>query len=65
MADLKTFEIMPVDVFVGGCGHIVLCQEWTDEKSESYLRVMINAADAESICKQIMAAAAKARRTFP
>jgi len=62
MAYLKIFEVMPVDVFVGGCGHVVLCQEWTDQKSESYLRVMINPADAENVCRQIMAAAEKARK---
>jgi hypothetical protein len=41
MSLLKTFEVMPVDVFVGGCGHIVLCQEWTEAATEeTYLRVM-------------------------
>jgi len=58
---LKTFEVMPPDVFVGGCGHIVLCQEWTEAAKETYLRVMIHERDAERICQQIMASARKAR----
>jgi hypothetical protein len=59
---LKTFEVMPLDVFVGGCGHIVLCQEWTEPGTdETYLRVMIHERDAERICQQIMASARKAR----
>jgi hypothetical protein len=56
-----TYEVMPIDVFVGGCGHIVLCQEWPSIKEETYLRVMLNERDAEELCRQIMAAARKAR----
>lgn len=59
---LDTFEVMPVDVFVGGCGHIVLCQEYSTEKEECYLRVMINPRDAEKVALQILEAARKARR---
>jgi hypothetical protein len=56
------FEVMPVDVFVGGCGHIVLCQEWPDMKEgETYLRVLMKPDQAESVCQQIMAMVAKAR----
>lgn len=61
MADFKTYEVMPIDVFVGGCGHIVLCQEWTTDAKESFLRVMVNERDAERLCEQIMASARKAR----
>jgi hypothetical protein len=58
---LETYAVMPVDVFVGGCGHIVLCQEYSTEKEECYLRVMINPRDAEKVALQILKAARKAR----
>jgi len=58
---LETFEVMPVDVFVGGCGHIVLCQEHSSEKEEFYLRVMIDPRDAEKVAMQILETARKAR----
>lgn len=58
---LDTFEVMPVEVYKGGCGHIVLCQEWSTEKEESYLRIMINERDAEKVAMQILEAARKAR----
>lgn len=58
----ETFEVMPVDVFRGGCGHIVLCQEYTTDKEESYLRVMIDPSDAERVALQILALAKEARR---
>lgn len=62
MSVLETFEVMPIDVFVGGCGHVVLCQEWPDLTGESYLRVMLNERDAEKLCQKIMAAAREARK---
>jgi hypothetical protein len=55
----NTFEVMPIEVFEGGCGHIVLCQEWAELTGESYLRVMLNKRDAEELCRRIMAVAAK------
>jgi hypothetical protein len=54
---------MPVDVFVGGGGHIVLCQEWPDmQEGETYLRILIQQGDAEKVCEQIMAMARKVRQ---
>ncbi len=58
---LETFEVMPVEIFQGGCGHIVLCQEWGTALEESYLRIMINPRDAEKVALQILEVARKAR----
>lgn len=58
----KTFEVMPVEVYKGGCRHIVLCQEWSTEKEESYLRIMINERDAEKIVMKILALAQEVRK---
>jgi hypothetical protein len=59
----STFEVMPVEVFEGGCGHLVIMQEWPSlTDGESYLRVMLDMRDAEVLCKKIMAVAGKARR---
>jgi hypothetical protein len=55
----NTFEVMPIEVFEGGCGHVVLCQEWAELTGESYLRVMFNKRDAEELCRRIMAVAAQ------
>jgi hypothetical protein len=58
--ELPQFEVMPVDVFVGGGGHVVLCQEWTSiENGESYSRILIKPADAEAVCKRLMRAVGK------
>jgi len=48
------FEVMEPDVFIGGCGHIVLCQEYSTEKEECYLRIMIHPRDAERVANQIL-----------
>jgi hypothetical protein len=53
----KPFEVMPVDIFRGGCGHIVLCQENSSEKEEFYLRVLIAPGDAERVANDILAIA--------
>jgi hypothetical protein len=58
---LDTFEVMPPEVFKGGCGHIVLCQEWSTQKEESYLRVMIAPEDAERVASEILAIARRAK----
>jgi hypothetical protein len=55
------FEVMSPDVFVGGCGHIVVCQEWTTAKGEEYTRVLIQPRTAEAFAMKILAAAKKAR----
>lgn len=52
---------MPIEAFIGGCGHIVLLQEWPDISGDTYIRVFIRPDDAEKVCQQIMAAAARSR----
>lgn len=59
--DTRPYEVMPIDVFKGGCGHIVLCQEWSTETEESYLRVMLNERDAERLAMRILAVAREVR----
>lgn len=59
---MSEFPLMGVEIFEGGNGHLVIVQEWPDLKGESYLRVMMNMDEAESICARIMAVAEKARR---
>lgn len=54
--------VLPVEVFVGGGGDIVILQEWPNTKGEEYLRVFINPDDAEKVCQQIMSAAKETRR---
>jgi hypothetical protein len=55
-----TFEVMPVDVFEGGGGHIVLCQEWPSlADGEQYMRVMLNKRDAVALCERIIAVAGR------
>lgn len=63
MSELKddTFEVMPPEVFRGGCGHIVLCQEHTGQTEEYYLRVMIAPKDAERVASEILAIARRAK----
>jgi len=56
----KTFDVMPVEIYVGGCGHVVICQEWSTQEKESYLRVMVDPRDAEKVAMQIMETARKA-----
>lgn len=61
MSEAATFEVMPVDVFKGGAGHIVLCQEWSTEREESFLRIFINERDAEKVAMRILAIANEVR----
>jgi hypothetical protein len=56
-----TFEVMPVDAFEGGGGHLVLCQEWPSlSDGERYLRIMIPMKNAEALARQILDVARKA-----
>lgn len=55
-------EVMPVDVFEGGGGHIVLCQEWPSVEGERYLRIMLSTADAERVAKEISAIVSRRRQ---
>jgi hypothetical protein len=52
---------MAPDVFVGGCGHVVICQEWTSANGEEYTRVLMKPHVAEEIAAKILAAAREAR----
>ncbi len=59
----KTYEVMPIEVFVGGCGHIVLLQELPSlVDGERYIRVMLNERDAERVAMAILTRAEEARR---
>ncbi|MBX9820852.1 MAG: hypothetical protein K2Y19_09370 [Afipia birgiae] len=55
-------EIMPVDVFVGATGYVVLVQEHTTPEAESYLRIRIRPDDAKALCMAITNAAREARK---
>lgn len=52
---------MQVDVFEGGNGDLVFCQEHPHIDGEHYSRIITNMDNAEAICEAIMAAARKAR----
>ncbi|PAY05397.1 hypothetical protein CK489_28825 [Bradyrhizobium sp. UFLA03-84] len=56
-------EVMPCDVFMGGGGHVVLCQEWPDRDGlgEQYLRILLSLDDAERVAKEISALVAARR----
>lgn len=58
MSDTKTFEVMPVEIYEGACGHIVICQEWPELGGESYARLFLTRENAKEVCRQIMAIAA-------
>ncbi len=47
-------QVMPVAAYIGGNGDIVLCQEWTCEKEERYLRIVVPLDDAMSHATEIM-----------
>lgn len=53
---------LPTEVFEGGCGDIVLLQEFPSEKGEQYVRVFISVADAERVCAEIMRIAGAKKR---
>ena len=45
---------LPIEIFKGAGGDIVLLQEFPSEKGEQYLRVFISVEDAERVCSEIM-----------
>ena len=57
------FQVMPVEAYLGaGSAMINIRQEWPSlADGEHFVRVMIHARDAETLCAQIMAAAKQAR----
>lgn len=59
IADTK---FMAVAVFEGGNGDLVLRQEWTSERGERFMRVMLDMKDAEKLAMNIMSVARAARR---
>jgi hypothetical protein len=53
--------VMPPDVFEGATGMLVLCQEWTHQRGEQYVRIMVPMAEASRLAEGILAAARGAR----
>jgi hypothetical protein len=53
---------LPIEVFKGGGGDIVLLQEFPSEKGEQYLRVFVSVEDADRVCAEIMRIAGAAKR---
>ena len=53
-------ELMSVEVFVGGGGDLVLCQEWPQLKGEQYLRIIVPMRDAVELAHKIIAVARRA-----
>lgn len=60
-----SFEVMPASAYRGGGSVMVnICQEWPNlAEGERFARVIIHERDAEDLCRQIMAAAAEARKS--
>lgn len=58
------FDVMPPEAFCGaGSVMIHVRQEWPSvADGDTFMRVVIHERDAEELCRQIMAAAAEARR---
>jgi hypothetical protein len=55
-------KFMPVSVFKGGNGDLVLCQEWPSMAlGDRFSRVMVDMGDAEKLAAQILAVARAAR----
>lgn len=62
MIDVKETKFMPISVFKGGNGDLVLCQEWPSMAfGERFMRVMTDMKDAEMLAMQILAVARAAR----
>ncbi|MHC2424137.1 hypothetical protein ACVII1_007139 [Bradyrhizobium elkanii] len=55
-------KFMPVEVFIGGNGDLVLLQEHTRQGDETYLRIMVDIDNAEALADQIRAVALSARK---
>ena len=58
---LKLTKFMNIDVFEGGNGDLVLCQEYSTPREERYLRIITDMRNAEELCEAIMQVARKAR----
>ena len=56
-------ELMTVDVFEGGTGNLVLCQEWPSmRQGERYTRIMIPMDEARALAESILAVAREASK---
>lgn len=56
-------ELMAVDVFEGGTGNLVLCQEWPSMSlGERYTRIMVPMDEARELAEAILAVARKASK---
>jgi hypothetical protein len=60
-AELLLNETMAPEVFRGATGMLVICQEWSSEKTESFSRIMVPMADAVALAERILAVARGAR----
>lgn len=62
MIDISETKFMPVSVFEGGNGDLVLCQEWPSvDQGERFMGVMLNMKDADRLATEILAVARVAR----
>jgi hypothetical protein len=52
-------ETMPVEVFEGGTGALVICQEYTRQSGETYVRVVLPMSDAITLAEDILAVASR------
>jgi hypothetical protein len=52
-------ETMPVEVFEGGTGALVICQEYTQETGETYVRVSLPMSDAIALAENILGVASR------
>ncbi|MEZ0061421.1 hypothetical protein ABIF26_006964 [Bradyrhizobium elkanii] len=46
-------KFMPIDVFIGGNGDVVLVQEVTDVTKDGYLRLMVDFEQADALAEKI------------
>jgi hypothetical protein len=47
-------EMMKPDVYEGGTGKLVICQEWPSLKGDTYTYVMLPMAEAEALANAIL-----------
>lgn len=57
LADLRPLRrTMPVEVFIGGTGDLVLLQEQPDPAGEAYFRMIVHPDDADALIDEIRSA---------
>jgi hypothetical protein len=52
---------LPVEVFEGAGGDLIILQEFPGLHGEAFVRVFINMDEAEKLCSEIMSVARQAR----